>query len=185
MNSINVWKIKNGDEHLDYFLRVCIPSKLRKLSMNYTLNSTIPTKAKFYLSSLSKAIRSVTNEVYFKNFEFNEKDLEYFIRTACNVEAIAFNFCSIHCSTKMDFGENIKYKTKTLSFKFCGNMKLKNVTTDWKTNPSAFLNIIDAIGKSELRQSLTKIDISSNETLDKANIKEYLDVKNMAHILID
>ena len=85
----------------------------------------------------------------------------------------------------MDFGENIKYITKTLSFKFCGNMKLKNVTTDWKINLSAFLNIIDAIGKSGLKQSLTKIDISSNDTLDKANIKEYLDVKNMAHILID
>ena len=153
--------------------------------MNYTLNSTIPTKAKFYLSSLSKAIRSVTDEIFIKNFEFNEKDLEYFIRIACNVEAIVFNFCSIHCSTEMDFGENIKYKTKTLSFKFCGNMKLKNVTTDWKTNPSAFLNIIDAIGKSGISQSLTKIDISSNDTLDKANIKEYLDVKDMAHILID
>ena len=153
--------------------------------MNYTLNSTIPTKVKFYLSSLSKAIRSVIDEVYFKNFEFNEKDLEYFIRTACNVETIVFNFCSIHCSAEMDFGENIKYKTKTLSFKFCGNMMLKNLTTDWKTNPSAFLNIIDAISKSGLGQSLTKIDISSNETLDKANIKEYLDVKNMAHILIE
>ena len=78
--------------------------------MNYTINSTIPTNAKFYLSSLSKAIRSVTNEVYFKNFEFNEKDLEYFIRTACNVETIVFNFFSIHCSTEMDFGEDIKYK---------------------------------------------------------------------------
>ena len=61
----------------------------------------------------------------------------------------------------------------------------EKVKTDWKINPSAFLNIIDAIGKSGISQSLTKIDISSNETLDKANIKEYLDAKNMAHILID
>ena len=139
MNSINVRKIKNGNEHLDYFLRVCIPSRLRKLSMNYTLNSIIPTKAKFYLSSLSKVIRSATNEVFIKNFKFNKKNLEFFIRTAFNVEAIVFNFCSIHCSTEMDFGENIKYKTKTLSLKFCGNMKLKKSDNRLEDQPFSLL----------------------------------------------
>ena len=141
--------------------------------------------SKIDINSLSKAVAAVTKEVFIRLYEFSAAELQQFIIASCNAERIVIRRCSVHWSTPLDFGSSIKYNTKYLSFQFWGDTSYKELTTDWKSDPSWFLNIVDAICSSGLRHSLTKLDINSNPTLDKAKINELLSAKGMAHISID
>ena len=48
----------------------------------------------------------------------------------------------------------------------------KERKTDWKTLPNCFKNIVDAISKCGLKDSLEKINILGNNDLKKENIEK-------------
>ena len=58
------------------------------------------------------------------------------------------------------------------------------MTTDWKTDPSCFSNIVDAIKNSGLRHSLTKLDISDNQTLNEGVVRKLLNANGMTNISV-
>ena len=57
-------------------------------------------------------------------------------------------------------------------------------TTDWKTDPSCFENIVDAIKNSGLKDSLQKVSIDYNQTLSKEKVQELFNSKGMSHITV-
>ena len=181
---IKIDYVSDSDDDLSYFLSNCTPNQLKYLCINFSTSASTLIKSKIDINSLSKAVTAVTKEIYIRLYEFSAADLQQFIRAACNAERIIIQRCSVHCSSALDFGPKLKYNTNFLSFQLWGRTGYTELTTDWKTDPSCFSHIADAIGSSGLRHNLTKLDIAYNPTLDKAKVQNMLNVKGMAHISV-
>ena len=181
---IRIDYVSDSDSNLSRFFTNCTPNQLKFLCINYSTGPDIPIKSKIDINSLSKAVIGVTKEVYIRLYEFSAADLQQFVRAACNVERIIICRCSVHCSSALDFGATLKYNTNFLSFQFWGDTGCKELTTDWISDPSCFSHIVDAISSSGLRDSLTKLSIAYNQTLDKAKVQDLLNAKGMAHISV-
>ena len=184
INGIRIESIPNSDASLAFFLSNCIPSRLCLLWINWFETSPIGIMSRFYIDSFSKAAANTIKEVYFQWINFTTEDLQTVIKAACNTERIVLRFCSIHCSSGLDFGSDLKYKTEFLSFHYWGSTDYKERTTDWKAEPSSFSYIVDAIGNSGLRSSLQKVSIYENKTLNPSKIQEEFNTKGMSHISV-
>ena len=177
--------ISDTDSYLANFLSNCTPERLELLALNYfSSNSITGIKSKFYVDAFSRAAVKTIKEVYFTNIDFSSEDLQAVVRAACNVERIVFCNCCIHCSSGFDFGVNLKYKTKYLSFQHWEGTYHKELTMDWKADPSKFSLIVDAIGSSGLKASLQKLGIYYNQTLSAFKVQEELSEKDMEHISV-
>ena len=181
---IRIDNVSDSDTNLSNFLANCILNQLKFLCINNSTTVHTLIKSKLCINSLLKAVSVVTKEIYIRLYEFSEADLQQFFRTACNAERIVLQRCSVHCSPAFDFGSKLKYKTNFLSFQLWGGTSFKELTTDWMSDPSFFEYIVDAIGKSGLRHSLTKLSISDNDTLDKTKVQEMMNAKGMTHISV-
>ena len=181
---IRIDYVSDSDADLSSFLSNCIPNQFKFLCINNPTNNSTSIKSKIDIKSISKAVAAVTKEIHIRLYEFSAADLQQFVRAACNAERIVIQRCSVHCSSSLDFGSKIKYNTSFLSFQSWGDNSYKELTTNWITDPSCFSNIVDAIGGSGLRHSLTKLGIGSNPTLDKAKVQGLLNAKWMTHISV-
>ena len=184
LNGIRVEYISDADADLASFLSDCTPARLKLLAVNYSRSSSTAIKSKFYVEAFSGAAARTTKEVYFNCIDFSAEDLQIVVRAACNAERIVFDFCDIHLTSDLDFGTDLSYNTKFLSFQWWGNTAHKERTTDWKADPSKFSLIVDAIGSSGLRASLEKLNIAYNETLTSSKVQEELSTKGMSHISV-
>ena len=171
-------------KHSIHFFQNWVPSKLDLLLVNFPHNNSTGIKMNFYIDSISKAIRSVSKEIYLSCFEIKEHELEQIIKSASNWERLIFYFSDIHCSKKLDFGVSVKYKIKFLSFYNCGNTSFKDRKSDWKKTPSSFKNIVEAISKSGLKDSLQEVDIWDNQTLKKDVVQVMFNKLKMPHISV-
>ena len=176
--------ISDADADLASFLTYCTPSSLKLLAVNHCTNNPKGINSKFYIGAFSEAARRTKKQVYFKGIDFRAKDLQTVVRAARNAEIIVFNFCCIHSSSSIDFGADLNYNTKFLSFQWWGCLKFKVRTTDWKTDPSKFSLIVDAISSSGLKASLQKLNIYGNETLPVSKVQKELNAKGMSHISV-
>ena len=179
---IQIYYLSDSDKDLVNFFLNSIPSHLKILYIQHWASNGIPINYKLDINSFSNAVAAVTRVVYISCFEFSAADLQQLIRAACNAERIVLYLCSVHCSSALDFGATIEYKTNYLGFDCWGNTSDRDLTTDWKVDPSCFSNIVDAIGSSGLKQSLTKLGIYSNQTLKKKEVQELLNDNGMGHI---
>ena len=179
---IQITNISDSDADLvDSFLN-WTPNQLKTLYIHHSLTSGTPIKYKFDINSLSKAVAAVTREVIIYNFELSAADLQQLIRASCNAERIVFYLCSVHCSSTLDFGATIKYDTNYLGFDCWGHTHFGQLTTDYISEPSSFSHIVNAIGSSGLRHSLTKLGIYENQTLKKIKSAESVECKgNVTH----
>ena len=184
LNGIWIDKISNTEVEFANFLSDWTPARFKLLTVNYSTNNYIGIKSKFFVGTFLGTARRTTKEVYFFCIDFSAKDLQTVVRATCNVERIVFNFCSIHCSSGLDFGADVSYNTKFLSFQYWGSKYFKERTTDWKTDPSKFSLIVDAIGSCGLKASLEKLSISYNHTLSASKVQEELNSKGMSHISV-
>ena len=137
------------------------------------------------MRSLPKIVNATTEEVLMFRLEFSEAELGQIVRASCNAERLIFKSCDIHCSTALDFGSAVKYKTKALSFQSWGNIDDLERKTDWKYLPACFDNIIEAISNSGLRDSLQAIGIHENQTLSVEEVKQTLNKKGLSHITVN
>ena len=176
--------ISNENKELNSFFQNWIPSKIHLLSVNYNYSTETGIKMEFYVNSISKAMKSVSKEIYLGCFEIKEAELEQIIKSASNWERLIFYFSDIHCSKKLDFGLSGKYKIKFLSFTWCGYTDYIARKSDWKTSPSSFKNIVEAISKSGLRDSLEEVDIEYNQTLKKDEVQTMFNELGMSHISV-
>ena len=182
INEIQISHLRDGNVKLNKFLRNCAPSTLDMLAINNYSTVEIGIKSKFYIRSLSKVATIPTKIIYFNCIDFREKDLQLIIRAAHNTERIMFNYCSIHWSSNLDFGADLKYNTWFLSFQGWGSIHSSELTTYWISKPSWFSHIVDAIGRSGLRESLKRVNIAYNSSLDITKVQEMFDTKGMPHI---
>ena len=181
---VKIDKISDADQSLCSFFDNWIPPQLDLLCINNAQISKIGIKAGFYINSLWSAIRSVTKEVALYCFEFTERELEQVVKAAYNSERIIISFCDIRCSTSLDFNISQKYKTKFISFQASGRTDYNERTTDWKTDPSKFENIVDAISKCGLKDSLEQVDIWGNHTLSREKVQLIFNAKGLIHISV-
>ena len=171
IRKIQIDQISDANKELNSFFQNWFPSKLDLLWVNYNWNTCTGIKMDFYIDSISKAIKSVQKEIYLDCFEIREPELEQIIKSSFNWERLIFRFSDIHCSKKLDFGVSSKYKIKFLSFYKCGNTDYKERKSDWMSTPSSFKNIVEAISKSGLKDSLEQVDIYYNQTLKKDEVQ--------------
>ena len=183
ISGIRIQGISDKDTDLISFLNDCTPASLNLLAVNYFPNISTGIKSKFYVDAFSKAAARTNKEVYFSRIEFSAEDLQTVVRAAHKAERIVFHFCCIHCSSGLDFGADLNYNTKFLSFQQWGNMS-KERMTDWKSDPSSFSFVVDAIDRCRLRVSLQKLSIAFNETLSTFKVQEELKAKGMPHISV-
>ena len=184
IRKIKIDYISDRDKELNLFLQNWVPSKIELLLVNFYRNTSAGIKMDFYVDSISKAIRSVTKEIFFECIEIKESELEQIIKSASNWERLILRFSDIHCSKNLDFGVSAKYKIKFLSFAFCGSTDYSERKSDWKLIPSSFKNIVEAISKSGLKDSLEEIDIDENQTLNKDEVQAMFNELKMSHISV-
>ena len=184
IRAIQIGHVSNSDTDLQSFLRDWTPSQLEIFRFNLNSYSQTSTNSKFYMSSLPKIVSTTTKEVFLNRLEFSEAELELIVKASRNTKSLIFDQCKIHCSTSLDFGNDLKYITKTLSFQFWGNTEDADWMADWKSNPTYFNNIIDAIAKSDLKNSLQKISICKNQTLWMESIQKILNKNGGSRIAI-
>ena len=183
LKGIRIDKITDSNADLASFLSNCTPARLRLFVINWSINNFTAIKSNFYVGAFSSTARRTTKEVYFFCIDFSSKDLQTVIKAAHNSERIVFNMCWIHCSSDLDFGTDLRYNTKLLSFQHWGNMN-KGWATDWNVEPFCFSLVVDAIGRSGLRTSLEKLSIYDNHTLSAFKVQEELNSKFMSHISV-
>ena len=184
IRKIEISNISDGNKELNSFLQNWVPSKLDFLWINYPPNTLTGIKMGFYIDSISKAMKSVQKEIYLTCFGIKEVELEQIIKSASNWERLILHYCDIHCSKKLDFSGSDKYKTKFLSFEWCGDTDDEDRKSDWITAPSCFKNIAEAISKSGLKNSLQEVDIELNQTLKKDEVQTLFNELGMSHISV-
>ena len=184
LRAVQIGRVSNNDADLISFLNNCTPAQLKLLKFNYC-SSSLTTKAKFYMRSLPKLVSATTEEVYLNRLEFSEEELEQIMKASCNAERLIFDSCDIHCSTALDFGSALKYKIKVLSFQCWGDSFDSNWKADWKSTPTCFDNIIEAIVNSGLRSSIQTISICNNQTLSVEKVQKTLNKKGMSQVTVD
>ena len=174
--------ITNENSDLAKFLINCAPSKIKQLLINNENDSFSTINSSFYIDSLSHAVSKATKEVYIKGFYFKRADLQKFIMAAHNVEKLVFDNCSIRCLKQLNFGEDIQYNIKYLSFQSCGDINSIYLKTHWIKTSKSFKNIIDAISECGLKNSLEKINIYKNQTLSTSLVKWMLEDQDIKSI---
>ena len=184
INGIRIDCISEEDEKIVNFLNICTPSRLRLLAINCLTSNSIGIKSKFYIDAFSEVAARTSKQVYFTWITFNNKELQAIVRAARNTEDIVFNCCCIYCSSDLDFGANLSYKTKSLSFQLWGDARYEKRKTIWMKDPPSFSNIVNAISDSGLGTSLQKLSIADNPTLSVSEVQAELDSKGMSHISV-
>ena len=184
LNGIRIDCISDADADFAGFLSNCIPARLRLLAINFSSISLTWIKSKFYVDAFSKAAARTSKEVFFSCIDFSAKDLQTVVRAAHNAERIVFRCCCIHCSSDLDFGADLSYNTKFISFQQWGDTDCEERTTDWKSDPSCFSLILSAINNSGLKNSLQELNIYGNQTLYLTKVQAELDDIGMSHISV-
>ena len=184
IRKIRIDNISDGNKELNSFFQNWVPSKLDLFSFNYYSYTRTGIKMDFYIDPISKAMKSVSKEIYLTCFEIKETELEQIIKSSSDWERVILYFSDVHCSKKLDFSVSSKYKVKFFSFIYCGYTGLNNKKTDWKTTPSCFKNIVEAISRSGLKDSLQQVDIYGNQTLKKDEVQVLFNELEMPHISV-
>ena len=118
--------ISDGNKELNLFFQNWVSSKLYLLWVNHYPNNETGIKMDFYVNSISKAIKSVSKEIFLNCFEIKESELEQIIKSISNWERLIFSSCDIHCLKKLDFSVSARCKIKFLGFIYCGHTWFRN-----------------------------------------------------------
>ena len=111
----------------------------------------------YYLNSLLKSIRWVSKEIYIRWFDISESELQQIVKSSYQAKRLIFRYCDIHCSQTLDFSNSERSNIKFISFDCWGVDDYRK--SDLMTNPFCFENIVEAIAKSGIKNSLKTVDI--------------------------
>ena len=179
---ITLDKLEEGDKDARCFLENWISNKKESIYINSKIINNKGIKVDNYLDSISNAIKLASDNVCINWFEINEEGLEKIVKSVFYSTRFSLMFCEIHCSKTLDFIIKEKYRIKQISFNCCGNTGAAEIKTDWKTNPSSFENIVEAISKCGLKYSLEQVSIYGNQTLKKDEVQLLFNKHGMPHI---
>ena len=177
---IRIDKIIDGDADLNSFLSNWTPDRLQLFWLNYSSIGDAVIKADFYIEALCKTLKSVTSEVYIRCLKLTASNLEQVVKASSNSERLVIRYCHVSCSVALDFTTADKYNTKFLSFYNWGDTYRKS---DFKSDPASFENIVEAMAKSGLKNSLQTLDIGCCG-LNKIAVQGLLDKHGMTSVSV-
>ena len=177
---IKIDKITDGDVDLNSFLGNWTPDRLQLFWLNNSYIESTGVKADFYIEALRKMLKVVSIEVYIRCLILTASDLEQIVKASANSERLVIRFSDVSCSAALDFSTKDKYKTKFLSFYNWGSSGKKY---DLKSAPALFENIVEAMAKSELKDSLQTLDIGGCG-LDKTAVQGLLSKHGMGAVSV-
>ena len=148
--------------------------------MNYSYISYSGLKTDFYIETLCKTLKAVTSEVYINWLKLTASDLEQIVKASSNSERLVIRYCKINCSATLDFATADKYKTKFISFCYWGDFYRES---DFKSAPASFENIVEAMAKSGLKDSLQTLDIYVSK-LNKTVVQGLLSKHGMGAVSV-
>ena len=158
MDEVIIKKLEKEDKQLNSFFEYCCPLEIKDMDINTENESKGGIKLSYYIDSLVKAVSGVSERLLMYYFDISEEDLQQIIKASVNAKYAYFENSDIHCSKPLDFSTQHVYKTNYLSFEGCGS---KNRKSDWIADPSLFENIVEAISKCGLRDSLKIVYIKN------------------------
>mmetsp|Transcript_2627 Transcript_2627/g.2221 ORF Transcript_2627/g.2221 Transcript_2627/m.2221 type:complete len:211 (-) Transcript_2627:28-660(-) len=162
-------------ESINIFLTSCIPVTLPLLCLNETALEVI--NGSKLIDSLCQAFQSVTKEINMCYIEFSPEEIQRIIKSATKTQKLVFRACKLHTNDHMNFNTNSALTH--LSFDRCSYDD--SVSMKWDEYPERFENIVKAISKSNLKDSLTIININ-NCGISVSKVEEQLSKYNISHI---
>ena len=177
---IRIDKITDGDADLNSFLDNWTPDRLELFWMNHSFIGSAGNKVDFYIDAICKTFKSVTGEVFIQCLKLTASDLEQIVKASSNSERLVIRFSDVSCSAALDFATADKYNTKFLSFYNWGNSGGKS---DFISAPASFENIVEAMAKSGLKDSLQTLDIKGCG-LDKTAVQGLLSKHDMGAVSV-
>ena len=181
IKSIEIRKAYINSCSFQNFLQYWIPWKLANILIEKQFNKD-DSYEDFYIGPIWKALLNVNKQVCLSGFNFNEKQLEQIIKYSFNWEILIFDTWVISCFKYFSFNISKKYKIKYLSFKNW-EMGANKIDSDFLWTPSKFMNIIEAISKSQLKSSLQKVVIY-NSSLNFILVQKWFDEFGMSHVKV-
>mmetsp|Transcript_2630 Transcript_2630/g.2227 ORF Transcript_2630/g.2227 Transcript_2630/m.2227 type:complete len:211 (-) Transcript_2630:28-660(-) len=162
-------------ESINIFLTSCIPVTLPLLCLNRVTRRLL--NGSNLINGICKASPSVTREIFLHFMEFSAEEIQRIVRSATKTHRLVFSSCKLNTNDHMDFNTNsvLTY----LSFDCCGYDD--SVSMKWDEYPERFENIVKAISKSNLKDSLTIINIC-NCDISVSKVEEQLSKYNISHI---
>ena len=177
---IRIDNITDDDTDLNSFLSNWVPDRFELFWLNNNHMNETSVKADFYMNTLCKTLKWVSKEVFIQCLKLTTSDLEQVFKASSNSERLVIRFCDVSCSTALDFVTTDKYNIKILSFcNWCGPKR----KSDFESNPISFENIVEAIGKSGLKDSLQTLDIKGC-WLDKTVVQGLLSKHGMGAVIV-
>ena len=110
--------------------------------------------------ALRNSFRSVISEIF---------------KASCNINSVRIQWCKIVIDNNLDFGHNLTYSTKCISFMGTGFQH--NDYANWNNNQSDLVKILQAIKSSPLFCSLESINLR-NCGLKSDEIESLLELEN-------
>ena len=185
LNGIHIEYNSEVDADLIKFLCDCTPLHLPLFAISFFRYHPNWIKSKLFIEAFSKVAARTSKEILFFGVNYSSKDLQLIVKAACNIERIVFSFCRICCYSDFNFGSDLIYKTKFLSFQTWKTFSFYRYPSKaWINDYSCFLLIVDAIRSSGLRTSLEKLNIYKSSAEFKTHMQEVLNEKGMSHISV-
>uniref|UniRef100_A0A7S3JLQ2 Uncharacterized protein n=1 Tax=Euplotes harpa TaxID=151035 RepID=A0A7S3JLQ2_9SPIT len=152
--------VYRGDEEIvGSFMTSVSPMKVHTLRLESNGGFTDAAK---YIDGIVNLLKSVTDSVTFTYFKFDSATLSTFFKNASHIPEVHLKWCEIDTEEPMNFTTDGLYKIEVLGFEGCGKY------SKWNLKRHNFERIIDAIGSSSFKHSLTllsAIDCGLSKTM--------------------
>ena len=133
----------------------------------------------YYIDGIEKWCQVTKKEICINLWHHSISSFERVIKASCNALRLSIKSSSIKPRDKFDFS-GPEYKTTYLSFAYCG----EDSDDEGTNNSSRFENIIKAISKCGLKESLQVINLDNTE-IDKDIVDSVLEKYDMTSIAIE
>ena len=112
------------------------------------------------------------------SINFSDISLSLIVVACCNIRQLIFDDWEFNLQTSIDFSGPL-FKIKDLSLRGCGT----SYSNNWPSRPEKLQNLISAIGKSSLRDSLEEITVYGCG-LNRKQVKKMLKKYNIINIYV-
>ena len=141
------------DLKLQKLLKCSFHNSLKHFSIYWHEYSECPIND--YIDVLTAIISRTTTEVKFAYPTLNYDELSAIVKASKHINKLVFHGLKLHKTGKIDFGSDLDYKIKVLSFQWSG----EEVFCNWKKDKTEFDTIYIKIKKSELHKNLKTLDL--------------------------
>lgn len=153
IKGINLNPFPKEDWIVKQFLKKSISDSMNSFVINY--DSGYYTSIDFYKREIESILPRVSKEVFFNFMTLSQSDLETIFKGSANSDRVILRSCRITTEDELDFS-GPEYKTSYISLSHTGNSGLDNWISPW----TKFRNIVKAMGKTSLRDSLQTFNVN-------------------------